>query len=185
MKLGHEVTLIGSGPAAAQANHIDTSRRRQAHAREFERWPSVPTLRNETAWEEATFVPGLLAKYRPDDYDITATCAFPLTQWALRRPVFGGHRPRNVFITQNGDWPALSDKAEFRFFDCDGLVCINPDYFERNRGPLSLRADSQRRRSRPFPSGTVRTRKVRPAGKGADRPDGQCPDCRARMSPRA
>jgi hypothetical protein len=38
-----------------------------------------------------------------------------------------------VFITQNGDWPALSDEAEFRFFDCDGLVCTNPDYFERNR----------------------------------------------------
>jgi glycosyltransferase involved in cell wall biosynthesis len=38
-----------------------------------------------------------------------------------------------VFITQNGDWPAFSDNAEFRFFDCDGLVCTNPDYFERNR----------------------------------------------------
>ena len=37
-----------------------------------------------------------------------------------------------MFITQNGDWPAQSDKAEFRFFGCDGLVCINPEYFERN-----------------------------------------------------
>jgi glycosyltransferase involved in cell wall biosynthesis len=42
-------------------------------------------------------------------------------------------RPSHVFITQNGDWPAVSDDAEFRFFDCDGLVCTNPDYFERNR----------------------------------------------------
>jgi glycosyltransferase involved in cell wall biosynthesis len=37
-----------------------------------------------------------------------------------------------VFVTQNGDWPAFSDNAEFRFFACDGLVCTNPDYFERN-----------------------------------------------------
>ena len=68
----------------------------------------------------------------PNDFDITVTCAFPWTQWALRRPVLGGHRPQNVFVTQNGDWPAFSNKAEFRFFDCDGLVCTNPDYFERN-----------------------------------------------------
>jgi glycosyltransferase involved in cell wall biosynthesis len=47
--------------------------------------------------------------------------------------VLRGRRPRSVFITQNGDWPAYSDNAEYRFFDCDGLVCINPDYFERNR----------------------------------------------------
>jgi glycosyltransferase involved in cell wall biosynthesis len=38
-----------------------------------------------------------------------------------------------VFITQNGDWPAFSDDSEFRLFGCDGLVCTNPDYLERNR----------------------------------------------------
>jgi glycosyltransferase involved in cell wall biosynthesis len=90
-------------------------------------------LRNETAWEEASFAPGLLAKYRPGDFDIAATCAFPFTHWALRRPVVAGKRPRQVFITQNGDWPAYAHKAEFRFFACDGLVCTNPDYFERNK----------------------------------------------------
>ena len=84
-------------------------------------------------WEEATFVPGLLAKYRPADYDITVTCGYPFTNWALRRPVLGGKRPRHVFVTQNGDWPAYSNNAEFRLFGCDGLVCTNPDYFERNR----------------------------------------------------
>jgi glycosyltransferase involved in cell wall biosynthesis len=36
-------------------------------------------------------------------------------------------------VTQNGDWPAFSDSAEFRTFACDGLVCTNPDYVERNR----------------------------------------------------
>jgi glycosyltransferase involved in cell wall biosynthesis len=43
----------------------------------------------------------------------------------------------HVFVTQNGDWPALAKrsghKSEYRFFGCDGLVCINPDYFERNK----------------------------------------------------
>ena len=131
-KLGHEVTLIGSGDTRAGEPY------RYLHApaiarERFERFPKLPTLRGETSWEEATFVPGLLARYRPSRYDLTATCAFPHTHWALRRPAIRGRRPKHVFITQNGDWPAQSDAAEFRFFDCDGLVCINPDYFERNR----------------------------------------------------
>lgn len=89
-------------------------------------------FRNETGWEEATFVPGLIRAYRPADYDVTLTCAYPWTSWALRRPAQGG-RPPHVFVTQNGDWPAYSEEAEFGWFDCEGLVCINPDYFERNR----------------------------------------------------
>jgi glycosyltransferase involved in cell wall biosynthesis len=132
VRAGHQVTLIGSGPPRPdQPYRYD---RAPAVARErFESFPHLPLLRNETAWEEASFVPGLLIKYRPADFDITATCAYPFTNWALRRPAFGGRRPRHVFITQNGDWPACSHKAEFRFFGCDGLVCTNPDYFERNR----------------------------------------------------
>jgi glycosyltransferase involved in cell wall biosynthesis len=131
-KAGHEVTLIGSGPERRGQPY--TYLRAPAISRKrFEGFPQLPTLRSESAWEEATFVPGLLAKYRPSDFDISVTCAFPLTHWALRRPVFGAKRPRHVFVTQNGDWPAVSDKAEFRFFSCDGLVCTNPDYFERNR----------------------------------------------------
>jgi glycosyltransferase involved in cell wall biosynthesis len=129
---GHDVTLIGSGPERPnrpyryiQAPAIDRRR--------FESFPKFPGLRNETSWEEASFAPGLLARYRPAEFDITATCAFPFTHWALRRPVFGTKRPRHVFITQNGDWPAYSNEAEFRFFDCDGLVCTNPDYLERNQ----------------------------------------------------
>jgi len=133
VKLGNEVTLIGSGPGRANEPY------RYIHAgaisrTRFEHWPSIPTLRNEAAWEEATFAPTLLGKFRPTDFDVTATCAFPWTHWTLRRPVFGGSRPRHVFITQNGDWPAHSNAAEFRFFSCDGLVCTNPDYFERNSG---------------------------------------------------
>lgn len=89
-------------------------------------------FRNETAWEEASFVPGLLKAYRPEDHDVTLTCAYPWTNWALRRPA-GGGRPPHVFVTQNGDWPAYSNGSEFRWFDCEGLICTNPDYFERNR----------------------------------------------------
>jgi glycosyltransferase involved in cell wall biosynthesis len=131
-KLGNDVTLMGSGPQRAgepyRYVHVPAVARER-----FERWPKIPTLRNETSWEEASFAPGLLMKYRPADFDITATCAFPFTNWALRRPVLRGRRPKHVFITQNGDWPAHSDSAEFRYFGCDGLVCTNPDYFERNR----------------------------------------------------
>jgi glycosyltransferase involved in cell wall biosynthesis len=131
-KAGHEVTLIGSGPERPELPY-SYMRVPALDRKRFESFLRLPPLRSETGWEEASFFPGLLAKYRPGDYDITATCAFPFTHWALRRPVLRGKRPRHVFITQNGDWPAYSNNSEFRFFRCDGLVCTNPDYFDRNR----------------------------------------------------
>ena len=131
-RLGHKVTLFGSGDARSGEPytfvHVPALRRES-----FERWPRVPTLRSETGWEEASFTPGLLAKYRPGDFDVVATCAYPFTHWSLGRPTFHGGRPKRIFITQNGDWPPYSNDAEFRLFKCDGLVCTNPDYFERNR----------------------------------------------------
>jgi glycosyltransferase involved in cell wall biosynthesis len=36
-------------------------------------------------------------------------------------------------VTQNGDWPAHERASEYRAFSCDGLVCTNPIFFERNR----------------------------------------------------
>jgi glycosyltransferase involved in cell wall biosynthesis len=74
---------------------------------------------------------------------VTLTCAYPWTNWALRRPARGG-RPPHVFATQNGDWPAYSPRAEFGFFGCEGLICTNPEYFERN---------SERYRSALIPNG--------------------------------
>jgi glycosyltransferase involved in cell wall biosynthesis len=128
---GDEVTLIGSGPErpGREYRYIQAPSIRREN---FERWPSLPMFRNETAWEEASFVPGLLRAYRPSDYDVTLTCAYPWTSWTLRRPV-AGRRPKHVFVTQNGDWPAFSGSSEFRLFDCDGLICTNPEYFERNK----------------------------------------------------
>jgi hypothetical protein len=36
----------------------------------FERLPSVPLLRNESTYEVLTFIPDLLRRYRPADYDV-------------------------------------------------------------------------------------------------------------------
>ncbi len=129
--LGDEVTLIGSGEARPQQPYRFIHA--PAIAREnFERFPFGPALRSETAWEEASFAFGL-AGQRLGDYDLTVTCGYPFTNWTLRRPVVRGKRPKHVFVTQNGDWPAFSDAAEYRLFGCDGLVCTNPDYYNRNR----------------------------------------------------
>jgi glycosyltransferase involved in cell wall biosynthesis len=131
-KAGDEVTLIGSGLQGTSAPY------RFLHARSisrvyFESFPSVPVLRNEYAYEELTFIPGLLCRYRPGDYDVTITCSYPFTNWVLRRPRFGRTRPPHVFVTQNGDWPAYAKNFEYGFFGCEGLVCTNPDFYNRNR----------------------------------------------------
>jgi glycosyltransferase involved in cell wall biosynthesis len=128
---GEEVTLAGSGPV----RHGDPYRYialRAVPRERFEGFPSLPLFRNETAWEDATFAAGLARVYDPRDFDVTLTCAFPWTNLALRRRK-KGRRPPHVFVTQNGDWPAYSNRAEYRLFGCDGLVCTNPDYYERNR----------------------------------------------------
>jgi glycosyltransferase involved in cell wall biosynthesis len=128
---GDDVTLIGAGEVPPQRPYryiqVPAIRRER-----FEKFPALPVFRNETAYEEATFTPGLALRYRPSDYDVTVTCAFPFTNWTLRRPTLG-HRPPHVFVTQNSDWAAQASGSEYRLFGCDGLVCINPDYFERNQ----------------------------------------------------
>lgn len=130
-KGGDEVTLIGSGTERDHTPYrflAGRSIRRET----FERFPTMPLLRHQYAYEELTFVPSLLQLYRPQDYDVTLTCSYPYTNWALRRPVLSGRRPPHVFVTQNGDWPAQATNSEYRFFGCEGLVCINPEYYNRN-----------------------------------------------------
>jgi glycosyltransferase involved in cell wall biosynthesis len=131
-KSGDAVTLIGSGAPRAGSPY------RFLHAasiqrESFEFFPSVPVLRSEYAYEELSFVPGLLWHYRPSDYDVTLTCSYPFSNWLLRRPVVGARRPRHVFVTENGDWPAQSDVSEFRWFGCEGLICTNPEFYDRNK----------------------------------------------------
>jgi len=132
-KAGDAVTLIGSGSPSGLAPYrfLRAPSIRREH---FEFLPSIPLLRSEYTYEELTFIPGLLRRYRPGDYDITLTCSYPFTNWALRRPPsWGGERPPHVFVTQNGDWPAYANNSEYRFFSCEGLVCTNPDFYERNK----------------------------------------------------
>lgn len=127
---GDAVTVAGAGVEREGEEyrflHVPAVRRER-----FESFPRIPAFRDETAWEDAIFAAGLMARYRPGDYDATVTCAFPHSHWALRRP--SAHRPAHFFVTQNGDWPARASGSEFRFFDCAGLVCTNPDYYEANR----------------------------------------------------
>jgi glycosyltransferase involved in cell wall biosynthesis len=131
-KGGDSVTLIGSGPQQPSVPY------RFLHAgsvarENFESFPAVPVFRDECAYEELTFLPGLFREFRPEDHDVTLTCSYPFTNWMLRRPAWRTARPPHVFVTQNGDWQAHSNKSEFRFFGCDGLVCTNPDFYERNK----------------------------------------------------
>jgi glycosyltransferase involved in cell wall biosynthesis len=128
----HDVLLVGTGPQdPARAYRY---RRLRAISRErFERWPAMPFLRNECAYEELTFAVGLAAMSSLRDFDVTVTCGYPYTNWALRTHFPGTRRPAHVFVTQNGDWPAHERRREYRFFSCDGLICTNPEFFARNR----------------------------------------------------
>ena len=127
----HQVTLVGSGEARADRAynfiHLPSASRER-----FEHWPKFPFLRHEFMYEELTFAASLAALPAVGKADVTMTCSYPYTNWALRRPRLG-KRPQHVFVTQNGDWPAAERGAEARFFGCDGLICTNPLYYERNR----------------------------------------------------
>lgn len=131
-RAGDTVTVMGSGYERSAMPyrfcHVPAINRER-----FEHMPTMPVLRGDTAYEEASFAPGLARRFRPGDFDATITCAYPFTNWVLRRPSFGNKRPVHIFVTQNGDWPAITRSSEYRFFGCDGLVCTNPDYYERNK----------------------------------------------------
>jgi glycosyltransferase involved in cell wall biosynthesis len=128
----HEVTLMGSGEEIPQRAYRFKQIPMVSRER-FERWPKMPFFRNEFMYEELTFAAGLIMERWRGDTDITVTCGYPYTNWALRSHLSGERTPAHVFVTQNGDWPAYQRRAEYRFFRCDGLVCTNPVYLERNR----------------------------------------------------
>ena len=132
-KAGDAVTLVGSGQARPGMPYKFVHAASVAREK-FECCPSLPPLRNECSYEELTFVPDFLLRYRPADYDVTITCSYPFSNWVLRRPTVRGFRPPHVFVTQNGDWPAFARNWEYRLFGCDGLVCTNPDFYERQKG---------------------------------------------------
>ncbi len=98
----------------------------------FEQWPAFPPFRRNYVYEELTYALNLYRVYRPEDYDVTVTCSYPFTNWALR---LGrrGKRPKHVFVTENGDWAPRRMNAEYKAFSCDGLICTNSEYYDRHR----------------------------------------------------
>lgn len=134
---GHRVTVAGGGPPRTDRlyDYIQIAHR----GREYLEWlPTFPPVRSELQWEELGFAIKLGAHVHREDYDVTVTCAFPFIHWQMQR-LRMREGPRHVFVTQNGDWPAISDDSEFRFFGCDGLVCTNPEFFDRNERNYNCR----------------------------------------------
>lgn len=129
---GFDVSVAGTGAVIPERPYRFLPVRCIRRER-FEWAPTFPVMRSHYAYEELTWIPGLLRAYSPADYDVTVTCSFPFTNWALRAHAPGRRSPPHVYVTQNGDWPARSRDREFRLFGCDGLVCTNPDYYDRNR----------------------------------------------------
>ncbi len=132
-KLGlDEVTVVGSGPPIENRAYNFQSSGLISRER-FEHFPIFPPFRSEYIYEEASWVLNYLPRYSPANADITVTCSYPFLNWMLTRWPPLRRRPAHVFVTQNGDWPAYSNKLEYRLFRCDGLVCTNPQYYERNK----------------------------------------------------
>jgi glycosyltransferase involved in cell wall biosynthesis len=128
---GFQVTLIGSGPDRA-AEPYQYRQTRCIPRERFEKWPRIPYLRDHFGYEELSFAPGLLRSFSPENFDLTVTCGYPYTNIALRARR-KDRWPRHVFVTQNGDWMVQSQNWEYKHFGCDGLICTNPDYFDRHR----------------------------------------------------
>jgi glycosyltransferase involved in cell wall biosynthesis len=128
----HDVTVIGSGKEiegrAYRFAHVPSVSRNH-----FERWPKLPFFRSEFVYEDLTFAAGLVRAGWRSETDVTVTCNYPYTNWALRSHFPLRNRPAHVFVTQNSDWPAYERRREYRFFSCDGLLCTNPLYWQRNR----------------------------------------------------
>jgi len=127
-----EITLVGSGEPIAGRPYKFRNVRLMPREK-FERFPKYPPFRTEYIYEEATWVFNYIRKYSAQDADLTVTCSYPFVNWMLTRWPIKGSKPAHVFVTQNGDWPAYSEKYEYTKFQCDGLVCINPEYYERNK----------------------------------------------------
>ncbi len=129
---GLDVTVIGSG-RARQGDPYRFIHAGCINREVFEKFPKIPYARDHYAWEELSFAPALIRRYAPRHFDVTVTCGYPYSNWILRRGRKGARRPAHVFITQNGDWMVRSDNWEFKHFGCDGLICTNPEFYERHK----------------------------------------------------
>jgi len=130
---GWDVVMVGSGEPR-DGTPYRFMRVPAAPRERFEKWPMFPPFRSEFRWEEATFAWNLRKALARTTADVSVTCSYPFVNWVLRRMRRETGTPtRHVFVTQNGDHPALRTNSEYRFFRCDGLVCTNPQFFERNQ----------------------------------------------------
>ena len=151
---GVDVGLFGSGReglGGLPIRVIDCPPRER-----FEGWPRFPAFRTECHYEEFGFARRLARSglFRPADFDVVLSCTYPHVNWFLRRACRAAGSARHVFATQNGDWMCRADSREYRWFRCDGLVCINPAHHERHRDryrsaliPNGVDADDFRPRS--------------------------------------
>jgi glycosyltransferase involved in cell wall biosynthesis len=127
-----DVTVFGGGPARSDQPY--RYRKLRGVPREwFEEFPKLPYVRDHYMWEELAYAPSLYSNFRPREFDVTVTCGYPYSNMLLRRGRKGTRRPAHVFITQNGDWMVQARNAEYKHFACDGLICTNPEYYERHK----------------------------------------------------
>ena len=128
-----QVTLFGMGSEGLNGlNHVVI----RAPGRDrFRRWPCLPAFRNFMAWEEFFFSVSmrLSGRFRPSQFDLAIGCSYPWIPWFVRRTTLR-HAPAFVFVTQNGDWPVRAGNREYRFFGCEGLICVSPEHESRCRG---------------------------------------------------
>ena len=105
-----EVVVFGSGPERAGPRATATCGFPAFRGSASRAGRGCPLFRDECAYEELSFAWNLRKVFRPRDFDLTLTCGYPFLNWALRAGRREG-RPKHVFVTQNGDWPAYSRHA--------------------------------------------------------------------------
>jgi glycosyltransferase involved in cell wall biosynthesis len=128
-----QVTLFGMGSEGLDGlNHVVVPAPRRDR---FRRWPKLPAFRNFMAWEEFLFALSMriTGRFSPGRFDAVIGCSYPWIPWVVRGTSFV-RRPKFVFVTQNGDWPVRAGNREYRFFGCDGLVCVSPEHESRCQG---------------------------------------------------
>ena len=132
-KLGlDEVTVVGSGPPKDNRPYRFQSSG-LIRARAVRALPENSAVSIGIHLRRGLLGPQLPAPLPSSRRRHYRTCSYPFLNWMLTRWPPLRRKPAHVFVTQNGDWPAYSDKLEYRLFHCDGLVCTNPEYYERNK----------------------------------------------------
>ena len=109
----------------------------RCRAARFEHWPKLPFFRHEFMYEELTFAAGLAmhsgCRTSGPNNDLQLSLhELGVAPSALRKGCASAYF-RNPERRLGGRRPGL----EPRSFSCDGLICTNPLYYERNRAALA------------------------------------------------